>query len=362
MSSVARFLVYCTLEQHLNRHIMQQHNHNGARHSILVLREHDSVWAPEAKAGVLADAEAIHDGLAQAGYEVIPVQAESAHTLLTALLPFDPVRHAVFNWFEGFEPDAEDAAQITALLDELGFVYTGADALALRVTQNKIHTKRVLVAHGIPTPESQLVVPDRLSAWNHYPTIVKLASEHGSECLTVDSIVYDHEHLCARVAELQADSAASLMVSEFVDGREFTVSVWGNGTLETLPLLEIDYSACPESVPRIRSFDAKWETASEVYQSVKLVSPRNLGAKLRNRIEQVARDAYRALGLRDYGRIDIRLKDDVPYVIDVNSNPDICADSSFVEAAKCAGYGYPAMLDRIVQFAIHRAGGNANRT
>ncbi len=335
---------------------MRQDNRNGARRSILVLREHDSVWTPEAKPGVLAAAEAIHRGLAQAGYEVIPVQVESAHTLLAALQRFNPARYAVFNWFEGFEPDAEDIAQITTLLDELGFIYTGADTLALRVTQNKIHTKRVLNAHSIPTPESQPVSTDNSSAWNHYPAIVKLASEHGSEYLTPDAVVYDEDHLRRQVDKLKTAGAPALMVSEFIDGREFTVSLWGNGTLEMLPLLEVDYSACPTSIPHIRSFEAKWETASEAYQSVKLAPPHNLCVALQERIERVARDAYRAFGLRDYGRIDVRLRGDTPYVIDVNANPDITADSSFVAAAECAGYDYPGMLDRIVHLAVHRAG------
>jgi len=326
----------------------------------LVLREHDSVWAPDAKAGVVAAAEAIHGGLEQAGYKVIPIQVESADTLLSALQLFNPARHAVFNWFEGFETDAEDAARVTALLDELGFTFTGADALALRVTQNKLHTKRVLIAHGIPTPKSQPVSSDNLSAWTCYPAIVKLTSEHGSEELTPNAVVHNEADLRARVGELQT-AGKSLMVSEFMEGREFTVSLWGNGFLETLPLLEVDYSMCPAGLPHIRSFEAKWETASEAYRSVKLIAPHNLCPELLNRIERVACDAYRALGLRDYGRIDIRLNGDTPYVIDVNSNPDISSDSSFVAAAERAGYDYPAMLDRIVRLAIHRAGETAPR-
>lgn len=339
---------------------MQRENHMPLRRSALVLREHDSVWAPEAKAGVLASAEAIHCGLAQAGYDVIPVQVESPHALLAALQPFNPARYVVFNWYEGVEPNAEDAAQVTALLDELGFIYTGADALALRTTQDKIRSKCILRNHGIPTPEGQPATADNLHQWNRYPAIVKLATEHGSECLTINSVVRDEESLRVQVGELTGAGVQSLMVSEFVDGREFTVSLWGNGTLEALPLLEVDYPGYPNSVPRIRSFDAKWETDSEAYQMIKLQQPQNLSGELQDRIERIARDAYRAFGLRDYGRIDLRLKEDVPQVIDVNSNPDITADSSFVAAAERAGYDYPAMLDRIVQLAIHRAGGNAS--
>jgi D-alanine-D-alanine ligase len=340
---------------------MQRENHMGTR-SVLVLREHDSVWAPEAKAGVLAAAEAIHSGLAHAGYDVIPVQIESPQALLSALQPFNPARYVVFNWYEGLEPCAEDAAQVTALLDELGFIYTGADTIALRTTQDKIRGGRVLHTHGIPTPAGQPAAADNLSQWNRYPAIVKLATEHGSECMTVNSVVHDEEALRAQVDKLTAAGIQSLMVSEFVDGREFTVSLWGNGTLEALPLLEVDYGAYPPSVPHIRSFEAKWDAASAAHQSIRLGPPRDLPSQLQDRIERTARDAYRAFGLRDYGRIDLRLKQDAPQVIDVNSNPDITADSSFVAAAERAGYDYPTMLDRIVRFAIHRDGGNTCRT
>lgn len=335
---------------------MLQHNENDIHRSILVLREPDSVWSPDAKAGVLASAEAIHRGLEQAGYDVIPVQAESANALLTELLPYNPARYPVFNWFEGFEPDAEDLAQVTALLDEIGFVYTGSDTVAIRMSQNKIRTRRVLLAHGIPTPEGQPVSAGTLRAWSRFPAIVKLATEHGSESLTSSAVVQNPEELFARVAELQFAGFDSLMVSEFIDGREFTISLWGNGTLEMLPLLEVDYSACPASMPHIRSFEAKWDTASNAYRFVKLAAPRDLGFGVEESIERVARETYRAFKLRDYARIDLRLRGETPYVIDVNSNPDITPDSSFVAAAQRAGEDYSAMLDRIVRLAIHRAG------
>jgi len=81
----------------------------------------------------------------------------------------------------------------------------------------------------------------------------------------------------------------------------------------------------------------------------------SLSSELRERIERIARETYRAFCLRDYGQIDLRLRGDVPLVIDVNANPDLGTDGSFYAAAKSGGYDYPAMLDRIVRLAIERA-------
>jgi D-alanine-D-alanine ligase len=333
---------------------MQRHNTFGRQRQVVVLRDHDSVWAPEAKAGVLESVKAIHDWLGLVGHAVIPIQVRSPEELPGAFKPYDPDRCVVFNLCDGVEPEASDIAQVAALLEELGFTYTGADARTLLATQDKTCTKRVLVAHGIPTPAWSTVLGSEFK-WDRYPAIVKVADEHGSEALTPASVVYDQQSLQARVAELATLEKQYLMVSEFIDGREFTVALWGNGRVQALPLVEMDYSAYPSMWPRLRSFEAKWQTDSPMYQRTKLVCPPHLSAELQNRIERVALDTYHAVNLRDYGRVDIRVRDDVPYVIDVNANPDLSAGSSFVIAAERAGYDYGAMLGRIVEWAAQRA-------
>jgi D-alanine-D-alanine ligase len=338
--------------KHLGEGKLMQSRTPVRRHTVLVLRDHDSVWGAEAQAEVWVAVEALHQGLRLAGYQVVPIQIKSAQDIPLALEPFDPGECVVFNWCEGVEPGANDLAQITALLDRLGYVYTGADTRALLTTQDKNFAKRVLVAHGIPTPAWQLVLGNSTQYWNRYPAIVKAATEHGSDGLTAQSVVYNVGGLRLHLAELGAQSSRSFIVSEFVDGREVTVALWGNDTIELLPLVEVDFHSC---LPRIRTFEAKWEVTSPACQRSQLICPPHLSREIKSRIEQVALDTYRAFSLRDYGRIDIRLRDGVPYVIDVNPNPDITADSSFVIAAQEAGYNYSEMVDRIVRLAAQRA-------
>jgi len=321
---------------------------------VVVLRDHDSIWAPEAKAEVLEAVGVIHEELGRMGYTVIPIQVQSPGELADTLKLFDPDKCVVFNFCDGVEPEASDIAQVAALLEERGFTFTGADARTLLATQDKTFTKQVLVAHGIPTPEWSTVLGSECK-WDRYPAIVKVADEHGSEALTPASVVYDQRGLQTRVAELADSGKPYLMVSEFIDGREFTVALWGNGHVQALPLVETDYSAYHSTWPRLRSFEAKWQTDSPMYQRARLVCPSQLSAELEDRIERVALDTYHALNLRDYGRIDIRVRDGVPYVIDVNANPDLTAGSSFVIAAEQAGYDYGAMLGKIVEWAMRRA-------
>jgi D-alanine-D-alanine ligase len=210
-----------------------------------------------------------------------------------------------------------------------------------------------LEEYCVPTPTWQLVERGKLKGWERYPAIVKVANEHGSECLTDASVVHDRQSLRERVEELGI-TYRKLIVSEYIGGREFSVSLWGDGRIEALPVVEIDYSAFPPEWPRVRTFDAKWDANSEAYNEIRVVCKPPLSRALKNRIEHVAHAAYQACRLRDYGRIDIRLRDQEPLVIDVNSNPDIVGDSTFVLAAERGGYDYSAMLERIVRLAIRR--------
>ncbi|MBI5032137.1 MAG: hypothetical protein HZB51_16520 [Chloroflexi bacterium] len=289
-------------------------------------------------------------------YPVVPIQIQSSDELPSALAEFNPSRCVVLNWFEGVESNACDGAAVTQRLDELGFTYTGSAAVAWQMAQNKFRTKRVLRAHAIPTPRGQVLQRDTLHDWTTFPAIVKVANDHGSEHLTFDSVVHDTAGLVKRFNELGALGVHDLMVAEYIEGQEFTVALWGNGRVQALPLVQVDFSALPLGVPHIRTFDAKWDDTSAIYHTIKLKPALDLSPQVQRRIERVARAAYRAFGLRDYGRIDIRLRDGTPFVIDVNANPDITFEGSFFAAAQFSNYSYPEMLDQIVRLALHRKG------
>jgi len=143
-------------------------------------------------------------------------------------------------------------------------------------------------------------------------------------------------------------------VEDFLDGREFHVSVWGNHTLQVLPPAEMDFRAFSDVHDRLCTFDAKFTPGSRPYEQIGLLLPAPLTETELAELQSIALAAYQALGCRDYGRLDIRLRDGVFYVLDINPNCDISPNVSMALAAALEGYSYGAMLSRIVNLAAMR--------
>jgi D-alanine-D-alanine ligase len=144
------------------------------------------------------------------------------------------------------------------------------------------------------------------------------------------------------------------LVEEYVVGREFFVGVLGNTTPEAFPPIEMDFSGLPAGAPRVLDAKAKWDEKSPEYKGTRPVLA-ELPDELRARLQKVAVDAYRALRVRDYGRIDMRLTEagDV-YVIEVNASCYLEQGGEFATSAAAAGTDYPALINRIAELACER--------
>src|SRR5262249_3121730 len=131
------------------------------------------------------------------------------------------------------------------------------------------------------------------------------------------------------------------LVEQFVDGREFTVALLGHPTPRVLPLSEIDFTGLPPDTPRIVSYEAKWSSGSvEGLGTVPVVHP-SVPPAVAARVRRVATEAFRAVGVRDYGRVDVRLSaTGVPYVVDVNPNCDLSPNAGMARAAAAVGIDY----------------------
>jgi len=116
----------------------------------------------------------------------------------------------------------------------------------------------------------------------------------------------------------------------------------------------MDFSAFQDVQDRLCTFDSKFKPGSRHYDQIRLNLPALLSDEEVETLERVAQAAYRVMGCRDYARLDIRLRDGVFYVLDVNPNPDISSDTSMACAAESAGYSYGAMLSKMVNLAAHR--------
>lgn len=319
---------------------------------VLLLYNLDRTWSESDLQDVLTAVNKLESALIAAGHSIT---SRAVHRDVEAVIrDFDPAQHIVFNWCDGLEGDPKAEHVVPLTLEALGFSYTGADAQALLISQDKWRVKSILQRRHIPTPRGRIFRRPEAKGWDHFPAIVKPVGEHCSFGITREAVVDSPQELERRVTYVLETFNQPALVEDFIDGREFHVAVWGNGRPQVLPLAEMDFSAFGDLHDRLCTYESKWNPESLPYRLINTLCPAPVDEELKTRIEATAVTAYRALGCRDYGRMDIRVRDGVCYVLDVNPNPDICDDGSFALAAEVAGFSYAAMASHIVTLAAKR--------
>jgi D-alanine-D-alanine ligase len=310
---------------------------------------------------VRESAKAIAGGLHEAGYrvEIQGVHGVEVYDVL-ARLHRDPP-DLLFNLCESMDGKPLNEPTFAGLLDLFAIRYTGADLVALASCLHKQRTKDILIAHGVPTPPYRFLrdpaeLADPALDALDYPYFVKLSHEDASLGITEANVVRTPEQLRARTRELMSEFGEPVLAERYVEGREVNVTMLGYGRdLRVLPLHEIDFAAMPADRPHIVSYAAKWDESHVDYEGTKPVPLRGASPALVAEIERVSLAAYRALDLRDYGRVDLRVDaTGVPWVIDVNPNPDISPDAGVARAAAAAGMKYPELVKAIAEIALRR--------
>jgi len=263
----------------------------------------------------------------------------------------------VFNLAEAFAGDDAKEAHVAAFLDLLDLRYTGAGPQALFLAQDKALAKKVFTFHGIRTPDFASSYRGKVDHIDdlRFPLIVKPGSEDGSIGIDAGSVVNSGKELMERIALIQDRFGSPALIEEFIEGREIYVGILGNEKAEALPPVELDLSKLPEGMPRIAGKEVKWEKGTEAYDTTNSAVAHHLPEELRKRIQEVALATYEALGLRDYGRVDLRVtpKGDI-YVIEANPNPWLAPEAELAIAAAAAGRDYPRLIGEIVDRALAR--------
>jgi len=259
----------------------------------------------------------------------------------------------VINLSEGSFGDSHLEMNVAALLEILDFRYTGSPPLTLGVCQDKGFTNDILKMNGIPTPDYRVLrsVVDWKSDMP-YPLFVKPLKEDASIGISSRSFVRNGRELMDQVEYITKTYKQPALVEEYIAGRELNVAILGNEKAKALPISEIVFGFDEE--PKIVDYSAKWFKESVEYEKTKPVCPANLEQETKDRIEQVALQAYKALCCRDYARVDIRLRDGVPWVLEVNPNPDVSPDAGFARALKAARIRYEEFVKTIVLYALER--------
>ena len=311
-----------------------------------------------------ADVEQVPRAVAEAleghDVELAPVEADLSR-LRRRLVEFRP--DCAFNLCESLANDARLESAVPLILELMDIPFTGSSADALGRAVEKHSLNQLLRQSGIPAPAGQLMSHPDQRCDLPFPLMVKPCREDGSIGITSRSVVHDPAELRARVSEVVALLRQPCLVEQYVDGREFAASLLGGPEPEVLPLSEMDFSQLPAGAPHVVCYSAKWEAASP---ECKGTTPRldpDLPEPLKARLRTVAAAAFRTTGLRDYGRVDLRVSDDgMPWVIDVNPNCDLSPSAGYVRAARAAGIEFPQLVRRLVAMAMSRSEAASRQT
>ena len=302
------------------------------------------------------DAKAVAQALRELGHSVVEVPLKPPFSQAAEILR-NLEADAIFNLFEGFEDHPETEPTMARVLDELGLPYTGCRADALALALDKGQAKALMDEKGIATPRYQLVSPDSLTAFSlGYPCIVKPCREDASHGLSENSVVHDHASLEERVGWVSRHFGGTALVEEFLEGREFNGTLLCNGHVVILPISEIVYSL-PDTMPRVLTYAAKWDTKSVYYQHTNPVCPAEIGVDDQARMTDIMNTVFRLMVGEGYARVDMRMdKHGEINVLEVNPNPDISPTSGAARQARAAGMSYSQFMGEILSLAFQRHG------
>jgi D-alanine-D-alanine ligase len=298
-------------------------------------------------------------------YDVIETLREMGHTVrvlgihddLSGIRPtaeeFKP--HIVFNLMEAFAGVTTFDQNVVSYLELLRLPYTGCNPRGLVLARDKALSKKLLAYHRIPVPEFTVVRPGRKPALPKrltYPIIVKSLFFEASAGISQASVVENAEQLARRVTFIHEKLGTAAILEQFIDGRELYVGVVGNERLDVFPVWEMSFEKMPENRWKIATERVKWSTQYQKRHGI-MTDRARLDSALAERIQRVAKRAYRALDLNGYARIDLRLDEEGRmYVLEANPNPNLAYGEDFAESAEVAGMEYERLLERIIALGL----------
>lgn len=323
------------------------------QYSILVLHDAPSGEARPDELDGLVQAEQVAEAIEKLGWRVrVLPTGLNLHATLADIRKKKP--SCVFNLVESPGGDGRLIHFMPALLDVAGIPYTGAGSDAIYLTSQKQLGKSLMQQNGIQTPRDLRpgdTPDDGDTTW-----IVKSLWEDASFGLDDGCVVTGTNAALERIARCEARFGGDWFAEEYLDGREFNISVLEHkGQPWILPIAEMTFVGYPDDKPHIVGYAAKWDEKAPEYSATRREFP-ELEDALRTRLEDIVRHCWTLFGLRGYARVDLRLdRDGEPRVLEVNANPCLSRDAGFAAAAAKAGIAYEKLVARIVRAAIRPA-------
>ncbi len=263
-----------------------------------------------------------------------------------SLLPKLKEYDVIINFAEKCDRSEYSEDEIARYLEEHDIKFTGAGSRLLTLTMDKKLIKELLLENDIRTPR-HIITNKPVTVDLTFPLIVKPCKEHASIGISKESIVYDQDALNKKIIEINSRFSQDALVEEFIIGREINASILGT---EILSFNEINFSS-DNPLTNLFTYDAKWDKKSDDFKNISYKCPAELDLGLKKELEHIALKVAKIFESHDYTRVDFRVRDNVPFVIDVNPNPCISTDSEFVKSATVSEYDFKYIIEKIIELA-----------
>lgn len=307
----------------------------------------------EADEDTKISAQGVCDTLKTAGYEVTtlgigPLEIEQIKVIDADL---------IFNLVEWSGRETHLGVKVIKTMEEIGLPFTGSGSLGYQLSSDKTLMKKKFAEYDIPTPKWKIVNDEgELSNFDlTFPVIAKPSMEHCGIGLSQDSVVIHESGLRDLVIKLIKEYQQPVLVEEFIEGSELQTTILEKGGLPwVLPPAEITFVQKPGHAS-ILTYDAKWRSKSSEYK-MSNIAVVDLAAEMKKRIEKVCIDCYLKLDGRDYPRVDMRVRENEVFVLEINNNPGMGFDteSEIGLSARAVGFDYKGLLTHIVENAYAR--------
>lgn len=260
----------------------------------------------------------------------------------------------IFNIAEGINGRGREA-QIPAIASMLSIPYTGSDETTLCIALDKALTKRLLSTYHIKSPKSIVLSKDRKISVSgiKFPLIIKPNAEGSSKGISDISIVKSRSELVKLVNANFNAYSQDMLAEEYIDGREFTVGIIGNGDdAYVFPPMEIKFKKPTQDNFSVYSFNVK----KDYKVFIEYKCPSDIDKTAENKMIENAKKIYIALGCRDFARIDFRTdKNNEPYFIEINPLPGLAPGySDFPMLAEFCGVNYDTLVMKVINSALLR--------
>ncbi|HIJ64714.1 MAG TPA: methyltransferase domain-containing protein [Candidatus Hydrogenedentes bacterium] len=265
---------------------------------------------------------------------------------------------------EGFNNDAFKELHVPALLELLDIPYTGAGPACLALCYDKASVRAIAQALDIPVPLETYFSPEDQAATlpSAFPALLKPNYGDSSLGITKNAVVHSMDEFVAYWEELRRlFPNRPLLVQEFLDGPEYSVSIIGNPGLNmtVLPVLEVDYSGLPEDLPKILGYESKWIPGSPYWTQIAYKKAQVKSETLR-KLTDYSLLLFERVGCRDYARFDYRTdREGQIKLLEVNPNPGWCWDGKLNIMAGFSNIGYSELLRMILDAALERLACNS---